>query len=169
LTLVPPLRYVSPRRQGRTIALSASSSPRVPPASEERRGPRSLHPVQHPAPVERALQAVSPLSSRSPTRPSRLGRPTLDEHSADLVTTCVFSHILNCLVQNEPGVLSRVSGILAARGFNIGASDRSRHAHPRPSSLIPTFTSLRLSCRMLDRDPRSFSYVHRPQRTGRCG
>jgi acetolactate synthase-1/3 small subunit len=29
------------------------------------------------------------------------------------------NHILNCLVQNEPGVLSRVSGILAARGFNI--------------------------------------------------
>ncbi|CAI2169363.1 20545_t:CDS:2 [Funneliformis geosporum] len=28
-------------------------------------------------------------------------------------------HILNCFVQNEPGVLSRVSGILAARGFNI--------------------------------------------------
>ncbi|KAK0566782.1 acetolactate synthase, regulatory subunit [Tilletia horrida] len=28
-------------------------------------------------------------------------------------------HILNCLVQNEPGVLSRVAGTLAARGFNI--------------------------------------------------
>ncbi|KAL6932894.1 probable Acetolactate synthase small subunit, mitochondrial [Hanseniaspora guilliermondii] len=29
------------------------------------------------------------------------------------------SHILNCLVTNEPGVLSRISGTLAARGFNI--------------------------------------------------
>ncbi|ODQ80488.1 hypothetical protein BABINDRAFT_7222 [Babjeviella inositovora NRRL Y-12698] len=28
-------------------------------------------------------------------------------------------HILNCLVQNEPGVLSLISGTLAARGFNI--------------------------------------------------
>lgn len=28
-------------------------------------------------------------------------------------------HTLNCLVQNEPGVLSRVAGTLAARSFNI--------------------------------------------------
>ncbi len=34
-------------------------------------------------------------------------------------TSPVEPHFLNCLVQNEPGVLSRISGTLAARGFNI--------------------------------------------------
>ncbi|KAI8382412.1 small subunit of acetolactate synthase-domain-containing protein [Blakeslea trispora] len=28
-------------------------------------------------------------------------------------------HVLNCLAQNEPGVISRISGILASRNFNI--------------------------------------------------
>ncbi|KAI8086975.1 small subunit of acetolactate synthase-domain-containing protein [Gilbertella persicaria] len=28
-------------------------------------------------------------------------------------------HVLNCLVHNEPGVLSRLSGVLASRNFNI--------------------------------------------------
>jgi len=37
-------------------------------------------------------------------------------------------HIMSCLVDNEPGVLSKVSGLLSARGFNIdsltvGATD----------------------------------------------
>lgn len=31
----------------------------------------------------------------------------------------VERHVLNCLVQNEPGVLSRMSGVLASRNFNI--------------------------------------------------
>lgn len=36
-----------------------------------------------------------------------------------LTNVSTSRHVLNCLVQNEPGVLSRVSGCLAARGFNI--------------------------------------------------
>lgn len=34
-------------------------------------------------------------------------------------TPATKPHVLNCLVQNEPGVLSRISGTLAGRGFNI--------------------------------------------------
>ncbi|SCU98896.1 LADA_0H16006g1_1 [Lachancea dasiensis] len=50
-----------------------------------------------------AKSAVSSILYETPT-PSRTPRK---------------QHVLNCLVQNEPGVLSRVSGTLAARGFNI--------------------------------------------------
>lgn len=59
--------------------------------------------------------------------------PTLDtpNWSADAAVSSILyetpapsraprkQHVLNCLVQNEPGVLSLVSGTLAARGFNI--------------------------------------------------
>ncbi|SCV04928.1 LANO_0G14510g1_1 [Lachancea nothofagi CBS 11611] len=50
-----------------------------------------------------AKSAVSSILYETPT-PSRTPRK---------------QHVLNCLVQNEPGVLSRISGTLAARGFNI--------------------------------------------------
>lgn len=50
--------------------------------------------------------------------------PAVQAVSRDMTHTSqdaedVVRHMLNCFVQNEPGVLSRVFGILASRGFNI--------------------------------------------------
>lgn len=76
--------------------------------------------------------ATSAISFKKHIRQRRYGpvpvvhQPTVE----DAVTNILYNtpppslqpetrHILNCLVQNEPGVLSRVSGCLAARGFNI--------------------------------------------------
>ncbi|KAF9911485.1 hypothetical protein EC991_003287 [Linnemannia zychae] len=72
---------------------------------------KRAHPAkQHPSlssyyyPPPSAEEAVSNLLYSTP---SSKRRPEIQKH------------IFNCLVQNEPGVLSRVSGILAGRGFNI--------------------------------------------------
>ncbi|PWN35806.1 acetolactate synthase [Meira miltonrushii] len=66
------------------------------------------------------LRKLPPLPSLEP--------PTMD--ASEAVSNILYNtpapskepikrHILNTLVQNEPGVLSRISGTLAARGFNI--------------------------------------------------
>ncbi|EPY49520.1 acetolactate synthase regulatory unit [Schizosaccharomyces cryophilus OY26] len=71
----------------------------------------------------KALHANAPLPRCRIIEPPRA---TVPEAVSNIIVSTPFNripkpqrHVFNCLVQNEPGVLSRLSGILAARGFNI--------------------------------------------------
>lgn len=81
---------------------SSSSTSALAYKALHRRSPLPL-PVSDTSPQWDAPTAVSSILYETPVPPTNPPK----------------RHILNCLVQNEPGVLSRISGILAARGFNI--------------------------------------------------
>ena len=70
---------------------------------------KALHRRIQPLPTPNTSSAVSPAAAVS----------SILYETPHPSTSPPQRHVLNCLVQNEPGVLSRISGILAARGFNI--------------------------------------------------
>lgn len=78
------------------------------------------------APAYRMLHVSAPVARRGgflPVNPT----PSVEEAVTNILhntpqpqpTHNGGRHILSCLAHNEPGVISRVSGILQSRGFNI--------------------------------------------------
>jgi acetolactate synthase-1/3 small subunit len=72
-----------------------------------------------------------------------MGEPGTQEvvHLEDLEAASIYTgrkHILSVLVENKPGVLSRVAGLFARRGFNIGTLAVGPTEDPRISRMTIT-------------------------------
>ena len=65
----------------------------------------------------------------------------LSPYSSATVRSPIETHTLSVLVDNEPGVLSRVVGLFAGRGYNIESLTVAEVAHESRQSRITIVTS----------------------------
>lgn len=64
-------------------------------------------------------KATSKSAPRTPSAPQTVGVYESPQPSTRLRDTEVYRHVISLLVDNEAGVLARVSGMVSGRGYNI--------------------------------------------------
>src|SRR5665213_3528813 len=70
-----------------------------------------------------------------------MNAPTTSHYPAAPTAQKQESHTLSVLVDNEPGVLARVIGLFAGRGYNIESLTVSETEHAKHLSLITVATT----------------------------
>ena len=71
---------------------------------------------------------------------AHLMQPTGSAYFLAPETQTVERHTLSVLVDNEPGILARIVGLFAARGFNIDSLTVSETEHDKGLSRITVVT-----------------------------
>lgn len=136
------VRRLTTRLPASNLRLYSATTSQFPPShtpvsasSSSSSSSRNLLKTVHRRRVQELIMPVSPLVAESAEEAvdnilyNTASNSTTTPSNSLSSSNVAKRHILNCLVSNEPGVLSRISGILAARGKGTPQAQYSLNSH----------------------------------------